>query len=320
MEAENKHVKQRRVFYADFESSINPMTGEHEFMSYGLYDTAAKKYMCDYDLSRMFYYLLNDVWFCPEDHFYIYFHNAMNYDANFILRYVLKTKECENWGIKVIMKSSNRLQKLVFYVTKNERRKVIHIVDTYLFLTMSLEKIVSSIRKDNLFTNQENFHRFFEVFHRRYPCVSDEDIDHILRKNIFPYKFFTDSSKLDTPMAEFIEIFEPREANLVYFGEKVKLQDLENSYRDTSHVIDVFDCTDARDYHDLYLCCDVMQLADVFERTMNILWESHHIHLTRYLGMPSASWAAFLRHDPSMKIPLYQNTFFAEFFKSVSQC
>jgi DNA polymerase type B, organellar and viral. len=50
---------------------------------------------------------------------------------------------------------------------------------------------------------------------------------------------------------------------------------------------------------------------------MNILWETHHIHLTRYLGMPSAAWAAFLRHDPTMEIPLYQSTFYAEFFKGM---
>mgnify|MGYP002522583646 CR=1 FL=1 len=60
-----------------------------------------------------------------------------------------------------------------------------------------------------------------------------------------------------------------------------------------------------------------MQLADVFTRSMDILWESHHIHLTKYIGMPSASWAAFLRHDPTMSIPLYEDTFYAEFFKGM---
>ena len=82
-------------------------------------------------------------------------------------------------------------------------------------------------------------------------------------------------------------------------------------------MIETFGCRDARAYHDLYLCCDVIQLADVFDRSMNILWETHHIHLTRYIGMPSAAWAAFLRHDPTMQIPLYQSTFFAEFFKGM---
>ena len=317
VENEDKHISQRRVLYADFESSIDPETGVHSFMSYGLYDWEDDFFMWGYSLDKFMKKITEIAFKNDEEHIYVYFHNAMGYDANFILKYVMKTPECANWGIQVIMKSSNRLQKLVFYIHQDDKRRVLHICDTFMFLTLSLEKIVGSIRKDDLEANEENFSRFFQTFRRLYPTVSDEDIDHILRKNIFPYKFFTDSSKLDTHIDDFIKIFEPKEENLKFFSERVTLEDLQKSYDDTKHVIETFVCLSARDYHDLYLCCDVLQLADVFDRSMNILWESHHIHLTRYLGMPSASWAAFLRHDPSMKIPLYEDTFFAEFFKEM---
>lgn len=317
-EDEKKHVKSRRVLYADFESSINPETGEHSFMSFGLYDTKAEKYISDYDLGKMFTYLVDNVCQDSEDHIYVYFHNAMNYDANFILRYVLSHEEYASWGIQVIMKSSNKLQKLVFYINNpDEKRKAIHICDTFLFLTLSLERIVGSIRKDDLQQNLTNFPRFFGVFSGMYPGVPVEKVDHILRKNIFPYKFFTDSEKLKTNIDDFRKIFEPREENLKYFSERVTVEQLAAGYADTCDVIDTFRCTSAAAYHDLYLCCDVMQLTDVFERSMKILWETHNIHLTRYLGMPSASWAAFLRHDPTMSIPLYEDTFFAEFFKGM---
>lgn len=318
MNVEDKHVKQRRLMYADFESSIDPNTGEHTFMSYGIYEWQKDIYKCGYNLDELFDFILENAYDNPEEHIYVYFHNAMGYDANFILRYVLQTKRCENWGIQVIMKSSSRLQKLVFYTTDGKRSRSIHICDTFLFLTLSLERIVGSIRKnDNLDLNKENFKRFFGIFHRRYPGVADLEIDHILRKNIFPYKFFDSSARLSTPISEFLSIFEANSENLKYFSERVTIEDLEQSYPDTKHVIETFGCTSAKDYHDLYLCCDVMQLADVFDRSMNILWESHHIHLTKYIGMPSASWAAFLRHDPSLSIPLYEDTFFAEFFKEM---
>ena len=318
LDEETKHVQKRRIMYADFESSINPDTGDHTFMSYGIYDCEDKQYECGYNLEEMFKFILEKAFESSEkDQIYIYFHNAMGYDANFILRYVLKTPECSKWGIQVIMKSMNRLQKLVFHVRKGDCTKVLHIGDTFLFLTLSLDRIVSSIRKDNLDENELNFSQFFEIFHERYPGVPDEEIDHILRKNIFPYKFFTESSKLDTTYDDFIAIFEPKVENLQYFSERVTLDQLRESYADTKHVMDTFECKTARDYHDLYLCCDVMQLADIFNRSMDILWSTHHIHLTRYIGMPSASWAAFLRHDSSMEIPLYENTFYAEFFKGM---
>ena len=316
-EKENKHLEERRIMYADFESSINPETGVHSFMSYGLYDWEDDKYYWGYKLEEFMTLILDYAFNYPQDHIYVYFHNAMGYDANFILRYVLRTEECKNWGIQVIMKSGNKLQKLVFYVFKDDRRKVIHICDTFMFLTLSLEKIVGSIRKDDLTLNQDNFPRFFETFKKIYPWVSDIELDQILKKNIFPYRFFTDSSKLDTPKEEFLSIFEPKPENLRFFSERVTVDDLEQNYGITKHVFEEFRLKDARAYHDLYLCCDVLQLADVFDRSMNILWESHHIHLTKYLGMPSASWAAFLRHNPSMHIPLYEDTFFAEFFKDM---
>lgn len=317
LEQEDKHVINRRVMYADFESTINPETGDHSFMSYGIYDWESDEYKCGYDLGEFIEFILEKAFGGEEDQIYVYFHNAMGYDANFILRHVLRTPEYSKWRIQVIMKSMNRLQKLVFHAVRDGKTRAIHIGDTFLFLTLSLERIVGSIRKDDLDVNEENFARFFKIFHRRYPKVSEQEIDHILRKNIFPYKFFTESSKLDTPIADFLKIFEAKEENLQFFSERVTLSDLESGYQDTAHVIETFECKDARDYHDLYLCCDVMQLADVFDRSMEILWDSHHIHLTKYLGMPSASWAAFLRHDPTLSIPLYEDTFFAEFFKGM---
>ena len=314
---EKKHVEQRRVIYADFESSIDPESGEHHFMSYGLYDVLSDVYKCGYNLQEFIDTIVTLAYSNPQNNIYVYFHNAMGYDANFILRYIMKNSQYANWGIQVIMKSSNKLQKLVFHTRIDDKSKTIHIGDTFLFLTLSLERIVGSIRKDDIEMNKENFGHFFRIFRKRYPGVADAELDHILRKNIFPYKFFTDSSKLETSIEEFKAIFAPLEENLKYFSERVTLDDLRNGFEDTKHVIATFGCQKARDYHDLYLCCDVMQLADVFERSMKILWESHHIHLTKYLGMPSASWAAFLRYDPSMRIPLYEDTFYAEFFKGM---
>ena len=319
LEEENSHEQNRRILYADFESSIDPETGSHTFMSYGIYEEKTGIYETGFDLQDFFDYILEVAYNNPEKHVYVYFHNAMGYDANFVLRHVLKNHDYDKWGIQVIMKSSNKLQKLVFYtkIADEETTRIIHICDTFMFMTLSLESIVDSIRTDNLEMNKENFESFFEIFHKRYPDVKDEDIDHILRKNIFPYKFFTDSSKLDTPIKEFLEIFKPKNENLQFFSERVTVDDLYKNFPDVQNVVNIFNITSARDYHDLYLCCDVMQLSDIFHRAMNILWESHHIHLPRYLGMPSASWAAFLRFTPKMSIPLYTKTFYAEFFKNM---
>ena len=314
---EEKHVKNRRMLYADFESYIEAGTGIHHFMSFGLFDWDVEQYYCGYDLGDFFSIVTKIAFMHKEKEVYVYFHNAMGYDANILLKYVLSHFEYNDWGIQVIMKSSNRLLQLIFHVEVGKETRHIHIGDTFLFLTLSLERIVNSIRTGNKEDDEINFNSFFKQFRRKYPFVSDNDIELILTKNIFPYKFFDDPHKLDTPKDEFLEIFRAKEENLQYFSERVTVSDLEQQFIKTGYVMDVYKCKTARDYHDIYLMCDVVQLADVFERCMNIIWESHHVHLTRYIGMPAASWAAFLRHDPSLSIPLYTDTFYAEFFKEM---
>lgn len=325
------------LLFADFESTINPETGEHTMMSYGLYDVKAQEFEIKYTLDEFMHKLYSIA--VTETKIHVYFHNAMGYDANFILRYVLSHEWCKSWTIKTIMKSSSRLQKLRFQFTlpgeeeivvddetgkrKRKRKKfdthIIEIGDTFLFITMSLEKIVSCMKKSTVEENKETFKFFFSEFHKAYPGITDETISLILKKNIFPYKFFTETSRLETPAAEFLKIFRPIEENLVYFSETVDVSELEEQYKTVERIFSDFKIETACDYHDLYLRCDVMQLADVFLAAISTLWESHHIFLPDYLGMPGASWAAFLRHDPSLSIPLYTNTIFAEFFHDMTR-
>lgn len=347
-EAEAKNT-QARLLYADFESTINPETGEHAMMSYGLYDVKTETFEIKYTLDE-FVHRLYDI-ACEEPRIHVYFHNAMGYDANFILRYVMSNDWCKNWSIKTIMKSSSRLQKLRFQFTltgediaveeeseddvgmeneerPNKRRKkkkkkyeshIIEIGDTFLFMTMSLEKIVSCLKKATIEENKQVFPAFFDEFHKAYDGITDGTISLILKKNIFPYRFFTENSRLDVGRDDFLEIFKPREENMQYFSETVTIHDLEEQYQTVERIFTDFNVQCARDYHDIYLRCDVMQLADVFTAAIHTLWESHHIFLPDYLGMPGASWAAFLRHDPSLSIPLYTNTIFAEFFHDMTR-
>ena len=350
---EEKH-RAAHILFADFESTINSSTGEHEMMSYGLYDSKEKWFEIGYSLDDFVHRLYNIA--CKEKKIYVYFHNAMNYDANFILRYVLANEWCRDWSIKTIMKSSSRLQKLRFQFTLQQqdqddieeedlleddddidyeeddeepapRRKrrsrrnthIIEIGDTFLFITMSLEKIVSCLKKDTVDENRQVFPRFFEEFHKAFPDVSYETICLILKKNIFPYRFFDENARLDTPAKDFLYIFLPFQENLRYFSESVTLNDLREQFLTVDRVFTDYKVTVARDYHDIYLRCDVMQLADVFLAAIDTLWASHHIYLPDYMGMPSASWAAFLRHDPDLCIPLYTNTIYAEFFHDMTR-
>lgn len=320
-----------RVCFADFESSIDPETGDHSFMSYGLYDCRNDEFRIGYSMEEFIQVLTG--YASEGKHLKCYFHNAMGYDANFILRYVLNAEDCKNWAIRVVMKSSTRLQKLSFMFDtrrevveeKNGERKVsvkrtkriLEIGDTLAFFTLSLESLVTSVKGADAAKNCQMFPRFFSQFRKKYTGVGDADIDMILKKNLFPYKFFTASSQLDVDLEKFKMIFEPKEENLQFFSENVSVEDLERNYPDFSYICEAFDIHSARDYHDLYLMCDVMEISDIFMKGREALVKTHHIDLNDYMGMPGAAWHAFLRQDPSLILPLPTSTRQLEFFQDM---
>ena len=306
------------MLFADFESSIDPETGEHVFMSYGLYDCDKEVFFIGYDLKEFFSRILQRAETSDED-VRVFFHNAMNYDANYILREFIQadSRAYEGWSVKAMMETMNKLQRLSF--TKRGKKKkyiTVTIGDTFKFLTLSLERLVASMRTGDLLKDKQTFSRFFREFGKKYK-VSDEQIALVLRKNLFPYKFFTSSVKLDTDIAEFARVFEATDENVPLFGTNVTKESLSEQQEQVLEVMRVYRCKSAREYHDIYLMCDVMQLADIFSVVCDRFKTTHHIDLTEYLGMPSASWAAFLRFKPDLSLRLYNNTFYAEFFQDM---
>ena len=299
----------RKLFFADFESCIREGDGVHEVMSYGLYDTTENKYYTGYSIKEF----MDTIVSLSKKHkeMHVMFHNAMMYDANFILRYVLETYK--DWSINVIMKSSSRLQSLKFLYQDGKVKRRIRIGDTYSFIGLSLERIVNSVRQSNWTDNEQVFPRFFEEFKKKYPDLSEETIDKVLYKNLFPYKFFTEPSRLDTPIADFERIFRPSEPNLEYFSESVTVEQLEENYPKFLEICELFNVKTARDYHDIYLLCDVMEITDVFLKARESIHETHKIDICKYIGMPGATWAAFWKLNPDLSLPLYSDTRMAEF-------
>lgn len=316
--SEDEALPTRKIYFADFECTIDK-NGEHHFMSYGV--TPADDplaFEIGYDISKFL-----DPLFAEAEQsdtaVKVYFHNAMNYDANFILRYFLNEPKYKEWTIKAIFESANRMKKLAFVKQVGRTKKVLEIGDTFKFLTMSLARICESVKKPTTEENEHMFPRFFRYFMNEHLMSTKDEVNQILQKNLFPYLFFDAPEKLETPIDRFRELFLPDEKNLQYFGDSVTVEDLAANLPLFEKVCNDFMVDTARDYHDIYLACDVFQIADVFMAARESLWQTHHVDLANYMGMPSASWAAFLRYDQSLKIPLYESTFFAEFFQRMTR-
>ena len=71
----------------------------------------------------------------------------------------------------------------------------------------------------------------------------------------------------------------------------------EISDKEYEHVLKVwnkFEMKTTKDYHDLYLKCDVLVLADVFEKFRNNSLKNYGLCPNHYLSAPTLSWDAML--------------------------
>ena len=54
-------------------------------------------------------------------------------------------------------------------------------------------------------------------------------------------------------------------------------------------------CTDIGDYHDLYIQCDTLLLADVFEKFIDTCIDVYGLDSSYFLSAPGLAWQAYLK-------------------------
>ena len=60
-----------------------------------------------------------------------------------------------------------------------------------------------------------------------------------------------------------------------------------------------------KDYHDLYLECDVLLLANVYEKFTNNSLKNYGLYPSHYLSAPGLSWGAMLKMT-KLSLELFQ--------------
>ena len=61
-----------------------------------------------------------------------------------------------------------------------------------------------------------------------------------------------------------------------------------------------------KDYHDLYLKCEVLSLADVFEKFRNNSLKNYGLYQSHYLSAQGLSWDAMLKTTKVEFLNLFQ--------------
>ena len=109
----------------------------------------------------------------------------------------------------------------------------------------------------------------------------------LLRKGVYPYEYMDSWERFNETSLP------PKKS----FYSELNLEDI--SDKDYLHAQKVFEefCTDIGDYHDLYVQCDTLLLADVFEKFRDKCIEIYGLDPSHFLSAPGLAWQACLKRQ-----------------------
>jgi hypothetical protein len=151
--------------------------------------------------------------------------------------------------------------------------------DSLNFLNGSLSTVVGLLRKDGydfpLLTKY-----FTDLGHDK------KKIDMLFRKGVFPYEWFDSFDKMEYDgLPRLIEF-----KSVLDGGKGITQEDYDYAW----DVYREFGCKNFGDYHDLYLTCDVLQLADCFEQYRKTCLKTHRLDPCHYYTNPGLFWDSAL--------------------------
>ena len=199
----------------------------------------------------------------------VVFHNFRGYDCHLLLQAIGKIKDRK---IRCIPNNSEKFTSVTL--------GTLRFIDSLLFLNTSIEKLVS-----NLDPNQMKLTNSF--FGEKAPLM--------LRKGVYPYEY----------MDSFSKFHEEKLPPLNAFYSTLTHQNIsENDYAHAHNVWKSFNLKTLGEYHDTYLCSDVLLLADIFENFRELALKFYKIDPAHHYTAPGLAWQAALRMS-EVKLELF---------------
>ena len=162
------------------------------------------------------------------------------------------------------------------YMDQKKQKKVkitrqIRFIDSFKFMASSLADLVKNLEPKDCNILYENF---------------GNNLNLVLRKGVYPYDYMNDLEKFKETKLPPIEDF---------YSKLYECGISEEDYKHAQNVWKTFKMKTMRDYHDLYLKTDVLQLADVFENFRKICQKNYNLDPAWYYTTPGLAWDALLK-------------------------
>ena len=188
----------------------------------------------------------------------IEFHNPKNYDSHLIIQ------ELGKFNLKISV-TLNGLEKYMSFTIKNK----LSFIDSFQFLSSSLDSFVKNLNKDDFKYLSLEFNK--------------NNLDIVKQKGFYPYEYMTDLEKFKDKL--------PSKEKCYSSLTNKKINDKEN----VLNVWNKFEMKTMKDSHYLCLKCDVLLLAELFEKSRNNSVKNYGQYPSPFLSAPSFSWDAMLK-------------------------
>ena len=189
----------------------------------------------------------------------VVFHNLKSYDSHLIMQELGKF----NLKINVI---PNGLEKYISFSINSK----LSFIGSFQFLSSSLDSLVKNLGKD-----------VFKYLNQKF---DNNVLDLVKQKGFYPHEYMSDFEKFKEQLLSKEKFF----SSLT--GKKIS----DKEHKDFLSVWNKFEMKMIKDYHDLYLKCDVLLLADVFEKFRNTFnsFKNYGLYSSHYFSAPALSWDA----------------------------
>ena len=205
----------------------------------------------------------------------VIFHNLRGYDSHFIMQQIgeitKKHTYKNNKGEEKQMNINaipNNMEKYMAFMLGNH----LTFLDSFQFMSSSLDKLVSNLPNDALMYTSEEF--------------QDKKLKLMSQKGVYPYDYMDSFEKLDEAQI-------PRKEDFYSILNDQHISD--EDYNHARKVWNTFKIRNMGQYHDLYLKSDILLLADVFENFRKTCLEYYKLDPCHYFTSPGLSWDAMLK-------------------------
>ena len=157
-----------------------------------------------------------------------------------VIFYHLIMQEIGKFNLKKNV-TPNRLKKYMSFTINNKSS----VIDSFQSLSSSLDSSVKNLNKDNCKYLSQEF--------------DNNVLDLVKQKGFYPYEYISDFEKFKE------EIPSKRKFHILLIDRNIR----DKEYEHVLNVWNKFEMKTIKNYHDLYIKCKVLLLADVFEKFRN---------------------------------------------------